>query len=192
MHMYIFKICWRLSRKNLMVWANLSPQCIRVKVKILRSSTPRFNTNFTIVFTLLNNWQLTTTILKTPCWGRTVLFTSIWGRTNSLHHHLTWHTWNLATAAWFWVVLVLASSPSRALEREYLGVVLPQQHYLGAYEIEPWEQLLQVILQRGSRDQRASTGDEGVDHQAPRSYAYALLNVSLLNKSIHRSLLIQK
>ena len=41
---------------------------------------------------------------------------------------------------------------------------MPRQHYLGAYEIEPWEQLLQVILQRGSRDQRASTGDEGVDH----------------------------
>ena len=35
--------------------------------------------------------------------------------------------------------------------------------YLRAYEIQQREQLLQAILQRGTRDQQPSTGDEGAD-----------------------------
>ena len=68
-HVYIFKMCWRHSNKIWIVQANFSTPCITAEIKksILLSAT--FNREFTVFFTLLDNWQLAITLLSISFWG---------------------------------------------------------------------------------------------------------------------------
>ena len=55
---YIFRTCWGDFNKILSVQTNFFPLCIRVEVKILKLSSPRFNKELTVFLTPLDNWQL--------------------------------------------------------------------------------------------------------------------------------------